>query len=124
MVQRDVTLSSLFDVRRKLGELIVSWSPDPEADPATQNTQREQLNALILERDQINGAINAVIATEFAGIPSPALTQATQDLQVSAEKLDALGKTIAEINDVLKIADAVLQGAAMVIKLATGGLPV
>src|SRR5260370_37300745 len=106
MVQRDVILSGLFDVRRRLGELIVSWSPDPRADPATQTTQREQLNALILERDQVNGAINAVIATEFAGIPSPALSQATQDLQASAEKLDAFGRTIAEINDVVKIADA------------------
>jgi hypothetical protein len=123
MVPRDLTLSSLYDARRKLGELIVRWSPDPAADAATREAQIARLEQLILERDRVNGAISGIIGAEFEAIASPELMQAAQALPAIAEKLEAFGKSIAEVNEVLKVADEIVQGAAKVLKLAAGGAP-
>lgn len=121
MVPRDITLSSLYEARRKLGDLIVAWAPDPKADLATREMQADQIGRLILERDRVNGAINGLIAAEFASIASQDLMEAAQALPAMTEKLSAFGKSIAEVNEVLKLADEIVQGAAKVIHIAAGG---
>ena len=125
MVARDVALSALFDARAKLAELIVGWSPEPARSEAERRAQADKLNQLILERDKVNGAINAVIAAAFQAIPTPELEKATRELAQSARDLEAFGDSIAQLNEVLRVADLVVQGAAKVVSLAAGGgLPV
>ena len=115
MVARDITLGSLYDARAKLTDLIMDWTPDPKVG----STARDSLNQLILERDRVNGAINAIIATAFANIATPELMSAAQDLGRLTGQLRTFGKAVAEVNEVIKIADAVVQGAARVIALAS-----
>jgi len=119
MVARDMTLGSLYDARSRLGDLIVSWTPDPNADAVTRDAQADQLKQLILERDLVNGAINAVIATEFASIPTPELMAAAKELEQATGRLDAFGRSVAEANDVIKVADTIVRGAAVVVSLAS-----
>ncbi|OFX25073.1 MAG: hypothetical protein A2V77_05695 [Anaeromyxobacter sp. RBG_16_69_14] len=115
MVVRDITLGSLYDARAKLTDLIIAWTPDPSAESAA----RDSLDQLILERDRVNGAINAIIATAFAGIATPELVSAAQDLARLTGQLKNFGKAVAGLNAVIKLADAVVQGAARVIALAS-----
>jgi len=124
MVARDVTLSSLFEARTKLADLIVGWAPDAAGSEAERQAQADLLNQLILQRDKVNGAINAVIAASFQAIPTLELEQAAGELARTAGELEAFGKSITQLNEVLRVADLVVQAAAKVVSLASGGLPV
>ena len=115
MVARDNALSSLFDAREKLSDLIVAWAPDANATPEVRDAQTKQLNDLLLQRDRVNGAISEVIATAFKNIASQDLLQATNDLAAVTKQLAAFGQSIQKINEVLKIADAVVAAAGKVI---------
>jgi hypothetical protein len=118
MVARDVALDSLYDARSALTALIVGWSPDPAADPAARAEQASGLEQLILERDRVNGAINAVIAAEFQDIATAELMAAARALGAATAQLKRFGKAIAEVNEVIKVADAIVQAAASVAGLA------
>src|SRR5919109_75334 len=118
MIARDTTLSSLYDARDKLADLIVQWAPDPCADPQARAAQADQLKGLILQRDQVNGAINAVIATAFQSVASPELVAASQELRGATDRLEQFGQTMDQLQGALKLADDIVQVASKVMKLA------
>jgi hypothetical protein len=137
VIARDLTLSSLYAARDKLGELIVRWAPEPpvgggvppptgrgqaheqsEPDEATRLTQAATLRQLLLARDQVSAAVNAVIGIAFRDVPAPELLAAARALAATTAQLESFGKSVAEVNEVLKRVDQALELTAKVLALA------
>lgn len=111
MIARDLTLSSLYAARDQLGALIVRWGPSSGSQPET-------LHQLLLARDQVSAAINAVIAVAFRDLPSPELLAAAKELSATTARLQSFGQSIAQVNEVLNAVEQAVSLAAKVIALA------
>ena len=114
-------LTSLFAARRKLSDLIVSWSPDPKAPAKVRAAQARQLNRLLEQRDQVVGVINALALTQFQGVVTTDLLAAQKVLQQTTARLDAFGESLAQLESAVKVADQLVAAAGKLLALA--GLP-
>lgn len=117
MIARDETLSSLFDARRRLTEFIVAFAPDPIADPQVRASQAAALEELIMRRDQVSGAINAVIAAAFKEVATPELLAAAREVRALADRMQELGKSIENLKDAIGFADEIVKATTKVVAL-------
>ena len=118
MSAKDDVLQTLYAARDRLADLIVLWSPDPAANVETRKQQAADLHALVAQRDEVNARINGIIAAAFRNVASSERRWASAELGSLTEKLQNFGKTVADVNEVLKIADQVVAAASKVIKVA------
>jgi hypothetical protein len=118
MSARDDLLENLYAARERLSDLIVGWTPDPAADPETRKKQAEGLKDLLAQRGQVNRKINEAIAAAFKDVASPELVAASEQLGSLTRELKRFGKTVADVNRVIGLADQVLAAASKVIKIA------
>jgi hypothetical protein len=104
MDQNDV-LESLFDARSALTDAIVELSP-------SNDSERDQLNELVRQRDTVNASIRAVIDSEFRKVANdPKLADAVADLRARTKELASLAKTIGNIGQAVTIVNQVVQVA-------------
>ena len=121
MLARDTALTSLFQARSKLTELIVGWAPDPKASAKTRAAQAAGLTRLLEQRDQVVGVINALVLTKFQTVATPELLAAAKVLQQTTAKLEEFGERLGQLESVLKVADQIVTAAGKLLALA--GVP-
>jgi hypothetical protein len=114
---RELTLSSLYAARDKLGDLIVRWTPEA-GDDAARRSQAEALQGLLRARDEVSGAINGVIGIAFREVSTPELLGAARELAATAAALQAFGQSIAQVGEVLKAVDRAVELTTKVMLLA------
>jgi hypothetical protein len=73
---------------------------------------------LLARQSLVQSQIDAIIAEQFAAVPSAALSAAVEQLQQSTDQLSTLGTALADVNAVLGIVNTVVQIGVSVIALA------
>ena len=110
--EQQTSIDQLNAVNAQLTTLILGNTAQPGS--AAWNT----LQALLARQNLVQSQINAIIAEQFAAVPSAALAGAVAQLQQSTNQLTALGTTLANIDAVLGVVNTIVQAATSVIALA------
>ena len=112
MTTRDDTLAQLNDARDQLTEFIIG-------NTAVRGTPGWTKLAQVLERrEQLSLQINKLLVGSFPD-DTPALRAAIQEVTQVTQQLDALDKTLVEIDEWVALASQIVQGATSLLQLVT-----
>ncbi|MGA3281361.1 MAG: hypothetical protein ABSD50_10305 [Smithella sp.] len=104
-------LQNLFDERDALSDIIINSTPKNDND-------QKKMQAVMQQRDTITGAINQIIANKFNEVAATGLADKISDLAKLTDKLNALDKTLKNIDTVIQIADQSIKLITSIIAIA------
>ena len=110
-------LQALFSARDEVSNMLIQVSP---GDGGNQGQGNQQMQTLLGRYNSLTGAINQVIAANFNDLAS-GLQQAEDNLQAQVSQLQKINQTLANVANVVKAIDGVLQIVGQIVKIATGG---
>lgn len=103
-------LQNLFDEQDALSDMIINNTPQNEND--------QKLQTLMKQRDTITGAINQIIANKFNEVAATGLEDQISNLAKLTDKLNALDKTMKNIDTAIQIADQSIKLITSIIAIA------